>query len=161
MRGLWKARRQFPDREVIAMFYQRLPIALLVGLALFPLTITGCATVESVKAEIPRQPPEVNVTGVWESSDWERCFLNQTDADVSGQLGSYRVNGMVAGKEVYLFLVDNGRVYHTLNLAAGTPGEMLGYYYYGLQTYAAMQPDSYVRRYPTAFHKTSDIAPPK
>jgi hypothetical protein len=148
------------------MSHQRLRIGVLAGMALLPLAMTGCATVASVKAEMPRQAPEVNVTGVWESRDWDRTFLNQSGSDVSGQIGNYKVDGLVVGKDVYLFLSDGPRVFHSMKLAIGTPpppaaAELIGYYYYDLHSYADMQPDSSTRRYPTIFRKTSDTAPPK
>jgi hypothetical protein len=142
------------------MLLQHLRIAVFLGTALLPLAMADGNAIDAVEAQIPRQAPLVNVSGVWESRDWERAFLNQTGSLVSGQLGDYKVDGLVVGQDVYLFLSYHDRVYHSLKLAAGTPGEMVGYYYYGLQSYADMQPNSGARRYSTLFRKTSNAAPP-
>ncbi len=133
----------------------------LAAAALLSLTLAGCATIESVKAEIPRQNPEVNLTGIWTSNEWQNCYLNQSGADLSGQLGDYIVEGVVTGKEVYLFLSYGTRVYHTMKLTATSPDDLIGYYFDNLMTFEQLKNASRYSRRPTSFRRSSDAALPK
>jgi hypothetical protein len=136
---------------------RRLRFGIVPVLALLPLMIAGCEP-----PVWPKQPPEVDLTGVWQSKEWDLCYLTQSGADLSGKVGSYKVDGLVTGKDVYLFLfINRNRPDYTVKLDARSPGEMIGYYYYGLLDYDEMQPTSREIRNTTTFHKTSDVVPQK
>ncbi len=143
------------------MFRQTLRIGLLVCLAFLPLAVSDGYAAVPIPSAPPKVPPEVNVSGVWQSRDWEPCWLRQDGANLSGQLGDYQVSGLVSGTDITMYLTYHGRVYHTLKLALNPPSQLIGYYYYGLQADADMQPGSHARRYLTTFVKVSDAVPPK
>ena len=145
----------------------RFQLGILLVLALLPFAFTGCSSAVApgyalpiVKQDIPRRPPEINVTGTWTSADWDPATLIQNDASVTGTLGEFTVDGLVTGKEVYLFLLSGGDVYYTFRLSEFAPGTLEGSYYYALPRYADMNPTSDVPRYPTAFQKAPAPAAP-
>jgi hypothetical protein len=148
-------------REEFVMLRPYLRHGGLAAVALLSLTLTGCATIESVKAEIPKQPPDANLTGIWTSSEWQNCYLNQSGADLSGRLGDYIVDGLITGKDVYLFLSYGTRVYYTMKLSATPTDDLIGYYFDHLMTFEQLQNASRYSRRPTSFRKSSEAALPQ
>jgi hypothetical protein len=143
------------------MFCTKIRIGFLASLAALSFAMAIGSSAVPVPSDVPQPSADVNVSGIWESRDWEQCWLRQDGSNISGQLGDYQVQGIVTGHEIYMYLVYRGRVYHTLQLAQGRPNEMAGYYYYGLQSQAAMHTDYSVRRFPTIFLKVSNALPPR
>jgi hypothetical protein len=144
------------------MIRRRLLWAVLACAVTLPLAMSGCATVESVKSEIPRQPPGINLSGVWESTDWELARLRQNDSEVSGWIGDFWVRGVVTGKEAFLFLMSRGQAQYTMRLAQTDSGTLEGDYFNKLATYRDMSSDDAYRR-PVFWQKAKDaplIPPP-
>ncbi len=149
------------------MMHDRFPHLLVICLFLLSAALVGCSSAVApgyalppVKQDIPKKPPEIDVTGVWTSNDWDPVTLIQKGADVSGTLAEYTVDGLVTGKEVYLFLLSGGDVYFTFRLSEFAPGTLEGSYYYALPRYADMDPTSDVPRYPAAFKRVSPAGTP-
>jgi hypothetical protein len=138
------------------MFTHKFQIAVFACLASLSLAFANCYSAVPVPSAPPVLNAAVNVSGVWESKDWEQCWIHQDGADISGQLGDYQVQGQVVGNDIHMYLVYHGRVYHTLKLTLSAPNQMIGYYYYGL-----VQPGSSARRYAASFVRVSSAAPPK
>jgi hypothetical protein len=60
-----------------------------------------------------KDPPEMNVSGTWNSDEWGALHLNQAEGsrDVSGIVNSYFLTGVVSKKQLFLlFHTDGGSV---------------------------------------------------
>jgi hypothetical protein len=132
----------------------------LVCLTPFLLAIGGCATVDSVIREIPQKPPEGNFSGEWETKDWDHARLRQDRNEITGWIGDYSVQGLVTGKDVYLFLIYRGKAHITMKLTPTNPTTLDGESFYGLATPKDMSWDSGVSRQAIVWRKVKD-APPK
>ncbi len=57
-----------------------------------------------------------DVSGMWQSSDWGTGQLSQSGNKITGNLGSYTVEGKLNGRSVYLALNSGGWTYYTARL---------------------------------------------
>jgi hypothetical protein len=80
-----------------------------------------------------KDSPQVNVTGTWESRDWNTLTLNQAEGsrDVSGTDKKFQLTGVVSGKSLYLvFAHSNGSVGFCAILTSESDGSLNGMYSY-------------------------------
>jgi hypothetical protein len=80
-----------------------------------------------------KDSPQVNVTGTWESPDWNTVTLTQAEGsrDVSGTDKKFDLTGVVSGNNLYLlFAHSNGSVGFCATLTSGSDGGLTGMYSY-------------------------------
>src|SRR5579863_18017 len=81
-----------------------------------------------------KDSPQVNVTGTWESRDWDKTLsLTQAEGsrDVSGTDTKFEITGAVSGKNLYLIFVHgNGSVGFCATLTSDSEGSLTGMYSY-------------------------------
>jgi hypothetical protein len=108
----------------------------LVMLALFLAIPADAAKVEGRGQEWlneQKDPPQVNVTGSWQSPDWGTLKLTQAEGsrDVSGTDNHYELTGVVSGREFYLlFSKSSGSVAFCAILVSASDGILNGTYSY-------------------------------
>jgi hypothetical protein len=141
------------------MILSRIRWSALAVLTLLPLALVGCATVESVKAEIPKKTPDIDISGIWEAKNWDDARLKQNGAEVSGWIGTFTVQGLVTGKDAYLFLMYGGQAHYTMKLSQTNPGTLDGDWFYKLATPKDMAFDSGVIRKIVLWRKVRDLPP--
>jgi hypothetical protein len=105
-------------------------------LALFLATPADAAKVDGRGREWldeHKEPPQVNVTGSWQSPDWGTLKLTQAEGsrDVSGTDSRFELTGTVSGKELYLlFAKKNGSVAFCAILISESDSLLNGTYSY-------------------------------
>jgi hypothetical protein len=81
-----------------------------------------------------KDSPQVNVTGTWQSPDWDQVLsLMQAEGsrDVSGTDTRFDLTGAVSGKNLYLiFAHANGSVGFCATLISDSDGSLTGTYSY-------------------------------
>lgn len=81
------------------------------------------------------EQPAINVSGGWESPNslfnggWGNGTWLQTGSQVSGQLGLYGIYGKVAGKRLYLSILNGKKVAYTAILELNREGRLEGLAY--------------------------------
>jgi len=75
--------------------------------------------------------PKVNMTGKWDAGSawaggWGEGNFIQDKANFTGPLGLYYVKGVVSGKDLYLVLLSNNRVYYTAQMTKQSDGSFSG-----------------------------------
>lgn len=83
------------------------------------------------------QAAAVNITGTWTDAlndsnsfmSWGQGELTQKGNNVSGNISSYVIKGIVTGKTVYLVLSTGGAVDYTAKLELKSSGELYGNYF--------------------------------
>jgi hypothetical protein len=81
-----------------------------------------------------KDAPQANVTGTWESADWNNA-LNLTQAkgsrEVSGSDTKFELTGVVSGKSLFLLFANSkGSVSFCATLTSDSDGSLTGTYSY-------------------------------
>ena len=124
------------------------PIAIIIVLAFLTVSCSGLTQHEVITwMDTKTEPPGFNVSGSWQSVNgmlnggWGNASLTQSEAQVSGTLGLYTVEGRVAGRKLYLMILSGNRVYYTATLEPGKGNTLTG------MAYAKILPDDPEARY--------------
>src|SRR3974377_1474977 len=62
------------------------------------------------------EPIGIDITGRWNSPEWDKGNFKQDQEKISGTLRDSVVNGVVAGNKVYLVMYYNGVAYYFAEL---------------------------------------------
>lgn len=73
-------------------------------------------------------PPQINISGHWNSPAWGKAFLAQNGREVNGYIGDYNVEGVVSGSKAYLLARDGNWYYYSLILEMPGESVLIGYY---------------------------------
>ena len=98
----------------------------------FPTSLPAAKVEVEGKAWLDAQkdPPEMNVNGVWDSEEWGDFHLTQADGsrDVSGNGGGYHIMGVVSGKRLFMLLFANHTVDYCATLSPNAENSLAGSY---------------------------------
>jgi len=72
--------------------------------------------------------PQINVTGSWTVPGWGGAALEQTGRELVGEMGNYRIKGVVSGYRAYITAYDGGWVYYTMILKKPSSSKLEGVY---------------------------------
>lgn len=93
----------------------------------FPVSIGAAKVKEEGRAwlEAQKDPPAINVNGTWDSDEWGRLHLIQTEGsrEVSGNGGGYEITGVVSGKRLFMIFANNQTVDYCAVLSPSGDGD--------------------------------------
>jgi hypothetical protein len=83
-----------------------------------------------------KDPPAMNVTGIWEGGDWGLVALSQHEGGrrIIGSADGWDVTGVVSGKTVYMLFWKNDTVMFSAKLTIEGPAQLTGVYAKGILT---------------------------
>jgi hypothetical protein len=101
------------------------------------IVLVSLASCASFRSEVDRwmdsrrSTPGFDLTGRWDSGSafsggWGGVTFLQTGDRIIGSMGSYSVEGVVSGNDVYLMMVSGSRVYYTAKLSRRPDGTIAG-----------------------------------
>jgi hypothetical protein len=98
----------------------------------FPITLAAAKVEVEGKAWLDAQkdPPEMNVNGIWGSEEWGTFHLNQSEGsrEVSGNGGGYDITGVVSGKRLFLLFSEKHTVEYCATLSPNGENSLTGTY---------------------------------
>lgn len=107
-------------------------LALLLVCACFPTSLTAAKVEVEGKAWLDAQkdPPEINVNGVWNSEEWGAFHLNQSEGsrEVSGNGGGYDITGVVSGKRLFMLFSTRHTVEYCATVSPNGENSLTGSY---------------------------------
>ncbi|MBM3284578.1 MAG: hypothetical protein FJY81_01760 [Candidatus Aminicenantes bacterium] len=76
-------------------------------------------------------PPKIDISGRWDagslsSGGWGDANIIQVESKLSGNIGLYKIVGIVSGTNVFLRLLSDGEVRYTARLSKQNDGNLLG-----------------------------------
>ncbi len=106
-------------------------VLLLLGIS-FPTSVAAAKVEVEGKAWLDAQkdPPEMNVNGIWGSEEWGTFHLNQSEGsrEVSGNGGGYDITGVVSGKRLFLLFSEKHTVEYCATLSPNGENSLAGTY---------------------------------
>lgn len=120
---------------------KKLMLILMIVPVFFIMSCAGALQVTEVDSwlgtKAAGQAAAVNVTGKWADAlnetdsfmSWGQAEFTQKGSSVSGNISSYVIKGIVAGKTVYLVLLNGNVVNYTAKLEMRSSNELYGDYY--------------------------------
>lgn len=78
--------------------------------------------------------PNMSVNGNWNVAEWGTAVLKQQGDQVTGSLGGYSVNGIVAGTNLYMVLSSSGEARYTVHFKKETDQHLTGYWAWNIVT---------------------------
>jgi hypothetical protein len=107
-------------------------LALLLLYISFPTPLPAAKVEVEGKAWLDAQkdPPEMNVNGVWDSEEWGDFHLTQAEGsrDVTGNGGGYHIMGVVSGKRLFMLFFANHTVDYCATLSPNGENSLAGNY---------------------------------
>jgi hypothetical protein len=98
----------------------------------FPTSLSAAKVEVEGKAWLDAQkdPPAMNVNGVWDADDWGTLHLNQAEGsrDVTGNGAGYDIVGVVSGKRLFLLFAEKHTVEYCATLSPNAENSLEGRY---------------------------------
>ncbi len=107
-------------------------VALLLLCISFPTSVAAAKVEVEGKAWLDAQkdPPAMNVNGVWNSDEWGSFHLSQSEGnrEVSGSGGGYEITGVVSGKRLFMLFSEKHTVEYCATLSPDGEKSLAGTY---------------------------------
>jgi len=98
----------------------------------FPTSVAAAKVEVEGKAWLDAQkdPPAMNVNGVWNSDEWGSFHLSQSEGnrEVSGSGGGYEITGVVSGKRLFMLFSEKHTVEYCATLSPDGEKSLAGTY---------------------------------
>ena len=107
-------------------------VVLLVLCISFPASLTAGNMENEGKGWLDAQkdPPAMNVNGIWDSDEWGVFHLTQAEGsrEVSGSGGGYGITGVVSGKRLFMLFTTDRTVEYCATLSSDSDHSLAGSY---------------------------------